>query len=337
MKITDTLLLPLETGFIKTKDKDCLFLNAHAHAPLQKYGFSKIFAHTPYFSSHPNWGANNAFSNPEQKFDIALVLFPKNIIEAKGLIAHAIKSLRQGGVIICAGDNNAGGNRIKKILQSYGISSLYEETKNKARVVWGAVHTYEPLHVSAATEEAAPHKIQIDTTEYFSWPGIYGWNKIDTGSKLLAESISEPLLGHGADFGCGYGYLSMQILKNAQNNIFELSCFDYDSRALWACEKNLSFSSIKKNFIWSDLNKINHSNNNFDFVVMNPPFHDGKVTDTSIGVNFIIHAAQTIKKNGHLYLVANTQLPYEKTLSDNFSKTKIITQQNGFKVIHAIK
>ena len=70
---------------------------------------------------------------------------------------------------------------------------------------------------------------------------------------------------------------------------------------------------------------------------MNPPFHTGKETTSSLGQAFIDKAAKILKPGGDLYLVANNHLPYEFQLKHLFSSFELVKQENGFKVIHATK
>jgi 16S rRNA (guanine1207-N2)-methyltransferase len=69
---------------------------------------------------------------------------------------------------------------------------------------------------------------------------------------------------------------------------------------------------------------------------MNPPFHDGKTTDPTIGLRFIGSAATGLKPGGHLWLVANRQLPYERALTELFTESRLVDERNGFKVLHAV-
>ena len=45
-----------------------------------------------------------------------------------------------------------------------------------------------------------------------------------------------------------------------------------------------------------------------DFVVMNPPFHDGGAEDKALGVAFIEAAARMLARRGACWLVANRHL-----------------------------
>jgi 16S rRNA (guanine1207-N2)-methyltransferase len=70
---------------------------------------------------------------------------------------------------------------------------------------------------------------------------------------------------------------------------------------------------------------------------MNPPFHEGRMTDSSIGVSFIRNAAAALHKGGMLYMVANSQLPYENVLKDHFGVVTKLDEKSGFKVYSAVK
>ena len=60
----------------------------------------------------------------------------------------------------------------------------------------------------------------------YTKPGIYGWQKIDLGSRLLVAAIQE-YLGAGdsrqlntvLDLGCGYGYLSIMLARLGASHI----------------------------------------------------------------------------------------------------------------------
>ena len=70
---------------------------------------------------------------------------------------------------------------------------------------------------------------------------------------------------------------------------------------------------------------------------MNPPFHTGKTQMMSMGQAFITHAAKSLKAGGILVFVANTHLPYEAIVAENFSFHRILSENHGFKIIEAVK
>ena len=180
-------------------------------------------------------------------------------------------------------------------------------------------------------KESAPTK--VPGSELHTVPGIYGWNQIDTGSGLLVSSLPE-LEGHGADIGCGWGYLAWAALqKNAKVNRIEM--IEADTRAL-ACAK-LNIPADKARFHWLDATakEVRGVDRELDWVVMNPPFHEGATVNAQVGRTFIETAAYFLKSGGKLYMVANEFLAYEDVLGAKFREVKQVLQADGYKVIHA--
>jgi len=172
--------------------------------------------------------------------------------------------------------------------------------------------------------------------KFISQPGIFGWDKIDQGSKLLTETLPDnELTGTGADFGCGYGYLANHVLRH--HKIEKIYCCDADYRAVQACKINLASSDRKSCYRWIDLTQVQEDLPKLDWVIMNPPFHEGKEMQSSIGMFFIKTASLALKKGGSLWMVANSHLPYEEILRHGFGVVTKVLEQEGFKVFHARK
>ena len=76
---------------------------------------------------------------------------------------------------------------------------------------------------------------------------------------------------------------------------------------------------------------------NLDFIVMNPPFHDTGNEDKSLGKTFIKRASEALKKSGVCWIVANRHLPYEDVLDQHFKSWRNVSDEQGYKVIEAIK
>ncbi|MGO4574404.1 class I SAM-dependent methyltransferase, partial [Microvirga sp. 2TAF3] len=115
-----------------------------------------------------------------------------------------------------------------------------------------------------------------------------------------------PLKGAGADLGCGFGALSLVALRSPA--VTSLRLIDIDRRALAAARKNVEDPRVA--FEWADVRTLETAGE-LNFIVSNPPFHDGGTEDRRLGQNFIRQAAALLKTGGVLWLVANRHLPYE--------------------------
>ncbi len=120
----------------------------------------------------------------------------------------------------------------------------------------------------------------------------------------------------------------------AQPGVSHLDLVDNDRRAVEAARRNVI--DPKAQIHWADAQSAPDLSG-LDFVVMNPPFHDGGAEDKALGQAFIRRSGQILRKGGVLWLVANRHLPYEGVLSTQFSKVALKAEAGGFKVYEARK
>ena len=75
----------------------------------------------------------------------------------------------------------------------------------------------------------------------------------------------------------------------------------------------------------------------YDALVMNPPFHQGRAAEPSIGEGMIRAASKALKPGGRLFLVANRQLPYEVMLNTCFARSGEAVRNDRFKILWAVR
>ena len=138
--------------------------------------------------------------------------------------------------------------------------------------------------------------------------------------------------GQGADFGCGIGILSRTILRHPQ--VQHLVMLDIDRRATEMAGRNVEDSRAE--IRWADV-RGGVRLDRLDFVVMNPPFHDGGAEDRSLGQSFIRKAAEVLRPGGLCWLVANRHLPYEGVLTSAFKRVALKAEAEGYKIYEAQK
>jgi 16S rRNA (guanine1207-N2)-methyltransferase len=338
-----TLFHPCESGALRALPKpfSAAFLNAQLAPALKDIGAETTFVQQ-YFKSYANAlqdaGHHVSSDIPQNHplFDVVFILLPKNAAEARYILARGVSMLKTGGMIFCAADNKAGGTRIQKMLQDFGMDDVQQSSKNKARVCWARCGALNQPAVDAALSAGAAQ--EVIGGEYRSMPGVFGWDKIDKGSKILLQNIKDELRGKGADFGCGYGYLARNILQKYPE-ITDLFCIDADFRAVTLCRENLqSISHVATiRYFWEDLTAWFPEHRDLDFIIMNPPFHEGKTADSDIGRAFIKTAYKSLSPGGSLWMVANAQLPYEDVLLEKFTSVEKKFEGQGFKVFMAVK
>lgn len=323
------LLYPYEKGLLNppTPGSQLLFMNAEMTPALKDLAVNPILLQPRYDRARTYMNAGYKV-NPEwipEKADTAWLLPGKDAQEAQYLIAVALRVLKPGATLVAAAANDAGGKRLGDFLEDAGLTPQ-EESKYKARVVFATVDSYRSAVADAWFAQGSEQPI-LDGS-LLSRPGLHSWDKIDAGSALLAGKLPS-LQGRIADFGCGWGYLSLQ----ATGNITHLTLIDNDVRALGIAVHNLSKKkpSLPTDALWLDLTHPERRLGPFDAILLNPPFHDGTQAAPALGQTIIATAAQALKPSGVLYLVANRHLPYERTLQALFKKVELLADEGGFK------
>lgn len=334
-----TLFYVSEAGHLPVQPAgaDIAFLGARFHPALEGLRTARLSLQQyfrPYASELQERGfpVGSGFPAPHTQ-DFVLLLLPKGTEEGLYMLAQGLRALKEDGLLVCAADNKAGGGRLKKLLGHFGLRNIVDISKNKARAACAKKTGCNEEALQGALDKGGLQPVLSGA--FVSMPGIFGWDKTDRGSEILAQHITG-LKGRGADFGCGYGYLSRAALE-AQ--VSELICIDADFRAVKACQENLSngHTGTALKFFWEDLSAPSASFQDLDFVVMNPPFHEGRKTDIATGQAFIVTAARALRPGGVLWMVANTHLPYEQVLRENFQNLEAPYEGEGFKVFHGVK
>ena len=263
----------------------------------------------------------------EGSADAAMIYAPPGVLERRHTLALALRALKPGGRLDALAPKDKGGSRLKKELEAFGVEVGESAKAHHRRCVVIRPQTLTGLD---AAIEAGAQRL-VPGLDAWSQPGIFAWDRVDAGTMLLAQTLP-PLKGAGADLGCGYGALATVVLGSP--GVAALRLIDLDRRAIEAARKNIE--DPRATFDWADARTVETSGN-LDFVVMNPPFHDGGAEDRRLGQAFIRQAAAMLKKGGVLWLVANRHLPYEADITAAFKRSQTLADKGGYKVIESVK
>lgn len=254
-----------------------------------------------------------------------IVLAPPGTVERRYAIALALEALAPGGSLTVLAPKDKGGSRLAKELKRFGCT-VAESSRRHYRIC----SCERPSSLFGINETLAEGMPRLDeATGLWTQPGVFSWNRVDPGSALLERTLPQ-LSGRGADLGCGIGYLSRAVLISPK--VDHVVMIDIDRRAVEMAARNITDSRAA--VLWEDV-RSGTQLSGLDFVVMNPPFHDGGAEDQSLGQSFIRRAAEALRPGGACWLVANRHLPYETVLRSLFRRVTLRIEADGYKVYEA--
>jgi 16S rRNA (guanine1207-N2)-methyltransferase len=273
-------------------------------------------------------GSTDIAGLPDGAAQSAQILAPPGTLERDYVLAQALRALKPGAPFTAFAPKDKGGSRLRKTLEAFGCR-VTEDARKHHRFC----HATRPAELPGGAEAIAAGAPRIvPSLGLWSQPGVFSWDRPDPGSARLLEALPA-LYGAGADLGCGIGLLARAVL--ASPKVTALTCADIDGRAVACAEHNLDDPRVK--LVWADARRPLEGVADLDFVVMNPPFHDGGAEDRALGVAFIEAAAAMLSKRGVCWLVANRHLPYEAALGAAFSTVTLKGEGGGYKIFEARK
>ncbi|MCR5857862.1 class I SAM-dependent methyltransferase [Mesorhizobium sp. J428] len=262
-------------------------------------------------------------------YDLVLVLAGKHKGLNEILIAEAMRRGSPTAMILVAGSKDDGIASLRKRLEALAPleGSL---SKFHGQAFW----LHRPADARAvAAMLATPNREALIGGRFRATPGMFSHDRIDAGSRLLAQHIPADLSGAVADFCAGWGYLAAEVPERCPGAA-SLDLFEADHASLEAAKLNLADARVPVGFHWTDL-ASEPVPRKFDAIVMNPPFHQGRAADPGIGHAMIRAASAALKPNGRFYMVANRGLPYEAALAAGFRQSGETVRDQTYKVLWA--
>ncbi|GAB2503089.1 class I SAM-dependent methyltransferase [Microbulbifer agarilyticus] len=279
-------------------------------------------------------------------FDLAMVdrsisriMYP--VSKEKAAVHHVINTaaecLQENGELILIGSKNSG-------IKTYAQKAAQRFGRRKNLQKHGTDYASHNQLNSDATlgallDDANYHTLrQLDSLNgLFSKPGLFGWNKIDVGSALLAQHFSEHLPKTpftALDLGCGFGYLSVRLAQLAPET--HIIATDNNAAALLACQNNFDLSGIKGEVIAGDAGS-QVASASVELVICNPPFHQGFQVEGDLTDRFLAEAARTLRTSGSALLVVNEFIPLARKAEGLFREVTLLEKAKGFCVFRLIK
>lgn len=262
------------------------------------------------------------------------------VSKERPLVHHCInesyKHLNEGGTLHLIGSKEEGirthGRNAEKVFSTPEHAKKYGDTYH--------IRLQKPAANSQGTPDFLDSKeydhlrtCTVGELHFVSKPGVFGWNKVDRGSALLADYVNGLLAkkkspGSVLDLGCGYGYL---LLATAALPFSKRDGTDNNAAAVDAAKASFERAGLKVQVTLDDC--AMQLEGTYDWILCNPPFHQGFSTSNALAEKFLSQIKRLLSQQGKALVVVNQFIPVERVAQGKFNHIETVLNDHGFKVL----
>jgi 16S rRNA (guanine1207-N2)-methyltransferase len=166
--------------------------------------------------------------------------------------------------------------------------------------------------------------------EFLTASSVFSKQKIDSGTRLLIESMILPPAGCVLDIGCGYGAvgIAVAVLKPKLNVVMT----DVNVRAVRLAKKNVALNrvanaDVRYGYFYEPVEEFK-----FDCVLSNPPVSAGMATVKAI----VVGAPKVMTANASFQMVIRSKIGAKilpQLFAETFGGCEVIERESGFRVL----
>jgi 16S rRNA (guanine1207-N2)-methyltransferase len=165
-----------------------------------------------------------------------------------------------------------------------------------------------------------------------SLPGVFAHGRLDRGTELLLEAVAElKPEGRILDFACGSGIVGLCLKAGGFRG--DLTMLDVSALALESTRSSLHENGVSATVLASD--GLSEVSGQYDWIISNPPFHQGVSNDLEVSRNFFRSAGTFLGENGRILIVFNRHLPYARWLDEVFERVDRLAARSDYSVVCA--
>ena len=296
----------------------------------------------------PNATTAHTVIPTSDSWDYVLLIIPKERRYARRLLLTAWEALKPGGQLLLAGPSKGGAKAvIKDANRLFGNAAVvgYRNHQRVAACVRGETlpsplpKEFQQPGVALKTQHFVEVIRSDDILKLETHPGIFSWETLDEGTALLLDHLDIKPGSSVWDVGCGYGVIG---LSAAVAGAALVAMSDVNLIAVNFAQRNMMTNGLGAHNIkifpadtFTPIPNFPDFRSNYDLIVSNPAFHQGREVNKSMADQLIATAPKFLSPQGRLVLVANRFLNYDKPMRDYFKSVNRIAETNKYHIIEA--
>ncbi|MFT2110479.1 methyltransferase [Marinomonas sp. 2405UD68-3] len=273
----------------------------------------------------------------EETFDHVIIIQPKAKELLDYLIAATLPHLKIGGKVWLVGDNKSGVKSSYKRLEPLAEMAGKVDAAKHCLIYNAQKQSPSPAFVFEKWITRWQEKVAGQTITLCSIPGVFGHKKLDKGTALLLEQLSEHCFmsdvqhARFLDFGCGDGIISLWLHNQTGAKVTAL---DDSALALKATALTFEANGVSAFLTTLGSNGLQALQGRFNYIISNPPFHTGLSTDYSIPESFFANVKHHLTLNGELFVVANDFLRYAPFIDAALGTHTRLQREKGYAIYY---
>ena len=265
--------------------------------------------------------------------------------------------------VLIVGEKRSGVDGVGKSLMKAGVEADKVDSLRHCQI-WRVVVQRDDQALSdwldAAIEEDQAvfefiNPLTLQPLVLRSGAGVFSYGQLDAGTELLLHTLCEwlndcpsvqrslssnsrragVLNGRVLDFGSGNGVITAALTQF--NATLDIVALDTSSLACESTARNLAELAPDASIFMADgvkpLLAEGEKSAGFDWIISNPPFHEGLRKSLEPTLVFFESLSALLKPGGRVLLVANSFLPYQQFLQKNKFEVTVLQEDARFTVM----
>ncbi len=164
--------------------------------------------------------------------------------------------------------------------------------------------------------------------------GVFSKDGVDSGTRLLIDSLSLRPGQRVLDLGCGYGPIGIVASFLVSNSGF-VDMVDINQRAVALAKANLELNNVGNARVWQS-DGFTEVTESYDRILTNPPIRSGK----NVIYPMVEQAFQHCKVGGGLMLVIRTKQGAKsmaRKMEQVFGNVATVNKKAGYRILRSDK
>ena len=262
--------------------------------------------------------------------DLVIIQFPKSKAELTFTLAMVAASLSKECLVLIVGENKSGIKSLEKLTTQQLTNCAKVDSARHCLLFAANMLTAQESFILESWLKSYSFSINETVIEVVALPGVFSHNRLDIGTQVLLENVPKKVTGDLLDFGCGAGVIASYYGKTFPNA--KLHLLDVSALALYSAQKTLNLNNLTGQVFPS--NSLSDVKGKYDYVISNPPFHQGLKTNYLATETFLSKIKPHLKPKGHVIVVANSFLRYQPIMEKEIGRTQVLAKKKGFSLYY---